>query len=54
MTVSSKDSPASTVPPGSSRVPRRATRTRPDAALLDVMLPDGDGRALGRELRARR
>ncbi|GAA3574968.1 response regulator transcription factor [Streptomyces osmaniensis] len=24
-----------------------------DAALLDVMLPDGDGRALGRELRAR-
>lgn len=29
-------------------------RTRPDAALLDVMLPDGDGRALGRELRARR
>lgn len=31
-----------------------ATRTRPDAALLDVMLPDGDGRALGRELRARR
>ncbi|MGW7405096.1 response regulator transcription factor [Streptomyces sp. NPDC054833] len=31
-----------------------AERTRPDAALLDVMLPDGDGRALGRELRARR
>ncbi|MEU6063140.1 MULTISPECIES: response regulator transcription factor [Streptomyces] len=30
-----------------------AERTRPDAALLDVMLPDGDGRALGRELRAR-
>src|SRR3954469_21479871 len=29
-------------------------RTRPDAALLDVMLPDGDGRALGHELRARR
>ena len=29
-----------------------AERTRPDAALLDVMLPDGDGRALGRELRA--
>jgi len=29
-------------------------RTRPDAALLDVMLPDGDGRALGRELRLRR
>ncbi|MFI7384540.1 response regulator transcription factor [Streptomyces sp. NPDC049813] len=29
-------------------------RTRPDAALLDIMLPDGDGRALGRELRARR
>ncbi|MGP2435868.1 response regulator transcription factor [Streptomyces sp. JW3] len=28
--------------------------TAPDAALLDVMLPDGDGRALGRELRARR
>ncbi|MFG1669736.1 response regulator transcription factor [Streptomyces sp. Y7] len=25
-----------------------------DAALLDIMLPDGDGRALGRELRARR
>ncbi|GHF13180.1 response regulator transcription factor [Streptomyces fumanus] len=31
-----------------------AESTRPDAALLDVMLPDGDGRALGRELRARR
>ncbi|MFI9153950.1 response regulator transcription factor [Streptomyces sp. NPDC053367] len=31
-----------------------AERTRPDAALLDVMLPDGDGRALDRELRARR
>ncbi|WJV46637.1 response regulator transcription factor [Streptomyces flavofungini] len=30
-----------------------ADRTRPDCALLDVMLPDGDGRALGRELRAR-
>lgn len=28
--------------------------TRPDCALLDVMLPDGDGRALGRELRTRR
>lgn len=28
-------------------------RVRPDAALLDVMLPDGDGRALGKELRAR-
>ncbi|MFJ5261322.1 response regulator transcription factor [Streptomyces sp. NPDC088387] len=28
--------------------------TAVDAALLDVMLPDGDGRALGRELRARR
>ncbi|MGW1952551.1 response regulator transcription factor [Streptomyces sp. NPDC001920] len=29
-------------------------RIRPDAALLDVMLPDGDGRALGRALRERR
>ncbi|MFE9023034.1 response regulator transcription factor [Streptomyces sp. NPDC007808] len=29
-------------------------RIRPDAALLDVMLPDGDGRTLGRELRKRR
>ncbi|MGW1896812.1 response regulator transcription factor [Streptomyces hirsutus] len=28
--------------------------TRPDAALLDVMLPDGDGRGLGHELRLRR
>ncbi|MFD3736265.1 response regulator transcription factor [Streptomyces sp. NPDC058632] len=28
--------------------------THPDAALLDVMLPDGDGRGLGRELRLRR
>lgn len=26
-------------------------RVRPDAVLLDVMLPDGDGRELGRELR---
>ncbi|MVO83568.1 response regulator [Streptomyces sp. p1417] len=30
-----------------------ASRTRPDCALLDVMLPDGDGRALGQELRTR-
>ncbi|MCF4140001.1 response regulator transcription factor [Streptomyces sp. Tue 6430] len=29
-------------------------RSPVDVALLDVMLPDGDGRALGRELRARR
>jgi two-component system OmpR family response regulator len=29
-----------------------AERTRPDVALLDVMLPDGDGRVLGRRLRA--
>ncbi|MFE0421096.1 response regulator transcription factor [Streptomyces sp. NPDC058953] len=28
-------------------------RTRPDAALLDVMLPDGDGRSFGHELRIR-
>ncbi|MER5495142.1 response regulator transcription factor [Streptomyces sp. NPDC002454] len=26
-------------------------RVRPEAALVDVMLPDGDGRTLGRELR---
>ncbi|MDG4863467.1 response regulator transcription factor [Streptomyces sp. T-3] len=30
----------------------RAAEARFDAALLDVMLPDGDGRELGRELRA--
>ncbi|AVZ74887.1 DNA-binding response regulator [Streptomyces lunaelactis] len=29
-----------------------AGQTRPDVALLDVMLPDGDGRLLGCELRA--
>ncbi|MFJ4484625.1 response regulator transcription factor [Streptomyces longwoodensis] len=28
-----------------------AERTRPDVVLLDVMLPDGDGRELGRRLR---
>ncbi|NGO80819.1 response regulator transcription factor [Streptomyces sp. YC504] len=31
----------------------RIEERRFDAALLDVMLPDGDGRAFGRELRAR-
>ncbi len=30
----------------------RIAERRPDAALLDVMLPDGDGRAFGRELRS--
>ncbi|MER6910308.1 response regulator transcription factor [Streptomyces sp. NPDC000594] len=29
-----------------------ADHVRPDAVLLDVMLPDGDGRDLGRELRS--
>ncbi|QDY78637.1 response regulator transcription factor [Streptomyces qinzhouensis] len=39
---------------GSLRQARQLTeRTRPDAALLDVMLPDGDGRTFGCELRAR-
>lgn len=39
-------------------LPHARTRSRGgtpiDCALLDVMLPDGDGRALGRELRSRR
>ncbi|MFJ1603189.1 response regulator transcription factor [Streptomyces sp. NPDC088253] len=34
--------------------PRSNGGTPIDLALLDVMLPDGDGRALGRELRVRR
>ncbi|WP_046501646.1 response regulator transcription factor [Streptomyces odonnellii] len=39
---------ASTVREAAEAVRRR----RPDAALLDVMLPDGDGREIGRQLRA--
>ncbi|MFI1162358.1 response regulator transcription factor [Streptomyces sp. NPDC020801] len=42
----------STLPP--ARGSARAGGTPIDVALLDVMLPDGDGRGLGRELRARR
>ncbi|MEU2431099.1 response regulator transcription factor [Streptomyces sp. NPDC007861] len=38
---------------GSVREAADAVRqTRPDAALLDVMLPDGDGREIARQLRA--
>jgi two-component system OmpR family response regulator len=37
---------------GSVRQAAEAVRqTRPDVALLDVMLPDGDGREVGRQLR---